>query len=134
MSGVVCGHAFVFLYLPDNNATTTTHPVPFNPQGPRPPSGYPDTIAPHGDQCVLGGGYASDWNYPCTNYYFPNASDARKVTDLQTKIEGDDSEFLVSLFADFLEQRVRDKRPFLAHMCLHGIHEPHPALPQYYDM
>jgi hypothetical protein len=30
-----------------------------------------------------------------TNYYYPNASDPRKVTDLQTKIMGDDSTFLV---------------------------------------
>lgn len=24
-------------------------------------------------------------------------------------------------------------RPFLAHLCLHSIHEPHPALPEYYN-
>lgn len=25
------------------------------------------------------------------------------------------------------------RRPFLAHLCLHSIHEPHPALPEYYQ-
>ena len=65
-------------------------PVNHTNPGPEPPSGYND-ITPHGDQCVVGGGKPSDWCYPCTNYYYPNASDPRNVTDLQIKIPGDDS-------------------------------------------
>jgi arylsulfatase A-like enzyme len=69
-----------------------------------------------------------------TNYYFPNASDPRKVTDLQTKILGDDSTFLVDQFEAFLERQIAAKRPWLAHICFHAIHEPHPAMPYFYHL
>lgn len=49
--------------------------------------------------------------------YYPNASDTRLVTDLQYKIPGDDSEFIVDRFEDFLKQQMADKNPFLAHLC-----------------
>lgn len=45
-------------------------PVNHTNPGPRPPSGYRN-IKPDGDQCVVGGGYASDWAYPCTDYFYP---------------------------------------------------------------
>ena len=101
--------------------------------GPKPPSGYSD-ITPHGDKCVVGGGVESDWCYPCTNYYYPNASAAIGVTDLQWKIPGDDSEFLIDQFEAFLNKRIVDSRPWLAHICFHAIHEPHPAMPLYHHM
>jgi arylsulfatase A-like enzyme len=108
-------------------------PVNHTTPGPKPPSGYND-ITPHGDRCVVGGGAPSDWCYPCTNYYYPNASDARKVTDLQFKIPGDDSTFLVDNFEAFLTKQIVAGRPWLAHLCFHAIHEPHPAMPQYYHL
>ena len=153
--------------------TNHTHP------GPKPPSGY-DKITPDGDQCVVGGGYASDWRadprapsppalltrshrrvrcYPCTNYYYPNASDPRTVTDLPLKVQGDDSTFLVDQFEAFLGRsvaanrrahtnsrlmpprrcrahlrRAACRRPWLAHICFHAIHEPHPAMPAFYHL
>ena len=79
---------------------------------PKPPSGYP-SITPNGSQCVVGGGKASDWCYPCTNYYYPNASDPREVSPLDYRVEGDDSKFLVDHFETFLNQRDEDKRPWL---------------------
>lgn len=72
--------------------------------------------------------------YPCTNYYYPNSSDPRTVTDLQEKVPGDDSEFLMDRFEIWLEKTLADGRPFLAHLCLHSIHEPHPSMPQYYHL
>ena len=98
----------------------------------KPPSGYSD-ITPHGSSCVVGGGVESEWCYPCTNYYYPNASDPKNVSALNYRVQGDDSEFLVDHFEKFLEKREQDERPWLAHLCFHSIHEPHPALPEYYN-
>jgi len=98
----------------------------------KPPSGY-DDITPNGSSCVVGGGYESDWCYPCTNYYYPNASDPKNVSALNYRVQGDDSEFIVNHFETFLNKRDRDERPWLAHLCFHAIHEPHPALPEYYN-
>eukprot|EP00300_Choanocystis_sp_HF-7_P001302 c11050_g1_i1.p1 GENE.c11050_g1_i1~~c11050_g1_i1.p1 ORF type:complete len:572 (+),score=118.97 c11050_g1_i1:255-1718(+) len=111
-------------------------PVNHTNPGPRPPSGYA-TIFPNGDGCVVGGGFESDWCYPCTDYYLPNSSDPRGVSSLQenhTRVVGDDSEFLVDRLGEFLESRWRDNRPFLVQLSLHSIHEPHPAMPKYYDL
>lgn len=108
-------------------------PVNHTHPGPKPPSGY-DKITPNGDQCVVGGGRPSDWAYPCTNYYYPNASDARGVSDLRVKIPGDDSTFLVDQFENFLKRQIAAKRPWLAHICFHAIHEPHPAMPKFYNL
>ena len=69
-------------------------PVNHTHPGPKPPSGYP-MITPHGDQCVVGGGVKSDWCYPCTNYYRPNASDPRGVSEWVDKIPGNDAVFIV---------------------------------------
>ena len=106
--------------------------VPRTP-GPKPPSGYAD-ITPHGDQCVVGGGVESDWCYPCTDYYYPNASDPRGVHELTTKVPGNDATFIVDHFFTFMNTTLGQKRPFYAHLCFHAIHEPHPAMPIYYDM
>ena len=108
-------------------------PVNHSHPGPKPPSGY-SSITPHGDQCVVGGGQPSDWCYPCTNYYYPNASDPRGVSELATRVSGDDSEFLVDHFEAFLLRQLAAGRPWLAHLCFHAIHEPHPAMPAFYEM
>lgn len=39
-------------------------PINHTTPGPKPPSGYPK-ISPHGDHCVVGGGFESDW---CCEY------------------------------------------------------------------
>jgi hypothetical protein len=94
-------------------------------------------LQPHGDQCVVNGGYLSNWNFPCTDYYYPNASDERGVSgmadwkDPAKKIAGDDTLHIADRFTDFLDARVKDGRPWLAHLCIHSIHEPHPAMPEY---
>ena len=108
-------------------------PVNHSHPGPMPPSGYP-MITPHGDQCVVGGGAPSDWCYPCTNYYYPNASDPRLVSELQERVAGDDSAFLIDHFDAFLTRQIAAHRPWLAHLCFHAIHEPHPAMPYYYHL
>ena len=98
-------------------------PVHHSRNSTKPPSGYPD-ITPNGSSCVVGGGIKSEWCYPCTNYYYPNASDPNKVSALNYRIQGDDSKFLVDHFESFLNKRDKDQRPWLAHICFHAIHEP----------
>jgi len=53
---------------------------------------------------------------------------------LQYKVPGDDSTFLLDRFEEFLKRQVASERPFLAHICFHAIHEPHPAMPEYYHL
>lgn len=108
-------------------------PVNHTSPGIKPPSGYP-SITPHGDQCVVGGGFPSDWCYPCTNYFQPNATDPRGVSEWAEKIPGNDAAFIVDQFLNFLDQSIADEKPFYAHLTFHAIHEPHPAMPQYYNL
>lgn len=105
-------------------------PVNHTHPGPKPPSGYND-IKPVGNQCVVGGGVTSDWAYPCTQYYTPNASDARGVSGAK-RVPGDDSTWILDHFETFLQKQATAGRPWLAHLCFHAIHEPHPAMPQFY--
>ena len=51
-----------------------------------------------------------------------------------TASTGDDSAFLVDRFDDFLRAQLAARRPWLAHLSFHAIHEPHPAMPHYYQM
>ena len=116
-------------------ACTGKKPGPPLPSG----GGRGCSLSPTGNQCVVAGGVHGDWNYPCTDYYQPNASDPRGVSGLADwsaqdhKIPGDDSHFIATRFIKFLDDRVSDGRPWLAHLCLHSIHEPHPAMPQFYS-
>ena len=52
--------------------------------------------------------------------------------DPAMKIPGDDTLHIADRFTTFLDDRVKDGRPWLAHLCIHSIHEPHPAMPAYY--
>ena len=85
---------------------------------------------------MVADGFASDWCYPCTDYFYPNASDPRGVSGLSEtmKVPGDDSTFLVDQFEKFLDKNLAAKKPWLAHICFHAIHEPHPAMPEFWDM
>jgi len=93
-----------------------------------------------GDKCVVNGGFEGNWAFPCTDYFYPNASDPRTVSGLAdwrdpaNKVPGDDSIFIVEKFTEFLDERVADSKPWLAHLCLHSIHEPHPAMPEFYAL
>ncbi len=119
-------------------------PVDHADPGPKPPSGYP-SITPHGDQCVVGGGVRSDWCYPCTAYWQPNASDPRGVSAWPDKVPGNDATFIVDRFLDFLDKDVlldkgsssssnNSTAGFYAHLTFHAIHEPHPAMPEFYEL
>ena len=115
------------------NHTGAVPPAPVEPLGPN----CCHDLAPHGDQCVVGGGYPSDWCYPCTDYFTPNASDPRTVSglhDIGYKVPGDDSAFIIDSSEEFLGRQVAANTPFYAHLCFHAIHEPHPAMPQFYHM
>ena len=43
-------------------------------------------LQPHGDQCVVNGGYMGNWSFPCTDYYYPNSSDPRGVSGMVSDI------------------------------------------------
>lgn len=51
------------------------------------------------------------------------------MTEDPIQVPGDDTEFIAGRFTKFLDDRHSDGRPWLAHLCLHSIHEPHPAMP-----
>ena len=131
---------------PVDNGPVPTSGVPVTAcKGARPerlPSGGTAgcNLSYHGEQCVVNGGFEGKWNFPCTDYYYPNATDARGVSGLAdwrdpaNKVPGDDSVFIVEKFTQFLDERAHDKRPWLAHLCLHSIHEPHPAMPEFYAL
>lgn len=111
-------------------------------EGDKPPYSDISEIYPYGDECYVGGGYASNWTYPCINYYHANVSDPRNVSDLQHRIPEDDSMFIIKTFEEFLNNLISsndsdhdvNKSPnFLAHLCMHAIHEPHPSLSQYFN-
>eukprot|EP01047_Picozoa_sp_COSAG01_P053071 COSAG01_NODE_5648_length_4118_cov_3.920129_3_plen_102_part_00 len=47
---------------------------------------------------------------------------------------GDDSTFLIDRFETFLAKQIAAANPWLAHICFHAIHEPHPAMPVFWNM
>ena len=122
------------------NHSAPVGPIPTEPGG----SNCCHDLTPHGDQCIVGGGYASDWCYPCTDYYYPNASDPRGVSGLHDfhsgantsagKVVGNDAEFIVDRFVSFMERTLAQGNNFYAPLTFHAIHEPHPALPEFYAM
>ena len=103
--------------------------------------------------CITGGGLWHNHAYPCTNYWYPtdlgpshkpdpSRSECRTnahasmgcVTNVTEKVMGDDSEYIMDVFQEFLSRKAGgpEQQPFLAALQLHTNHLPHPALPQYY--
>lgn len=120
-----------------SNSMTNCGCFPKNHTNPgRKPNGGYDDLRPLGDHCVVGSGFESDWCYPCTDYFYPNTSDPRGVSALSesTKVPGDDSTFLIDRFELFLTKQITAANPWLAHICFHAIHEPHPAMPEFWNM
>jgi membrane-anchored protein YejM (alkaline phosphatase superfamily) len=78
--------------------------------------------------------YHSHTSAHCRSY--PNSSDPRGVTALSAslKVPGDDSTFLIDRFETFLAKQIAAANPWLAHICFHAIHEPHPAMPVFWNM
>ena len=98
--------------------------------------------------CITGGGVWSNRSYRCMNYWFPNRSAPNAsacadptaaslgcVANLTEKVAGDDTEHIMDQFESFLRAGAAkaERRPFLAALWLHSIHEPHPALPEFYS-
>jgi arylsulfatase A-like enzyme len=83
-------------------------------------------------------------SFDCTNYWGFQSdappSNCRSATEsslecvgnLTTKIPGDDTEYILDTFERFLNKTTAAKKPFLAHLWLHTVHEPHPALPEFF--
>jgi hypothetical protein len=49
-------------------------------------------------------------------------------------VPGNDAEFIVDRFVDFMDKALAEDRPFYAHLTFHAIHEPHPAMPEFYEV
>lgn len=98
-----------------------------------------------GQGCVIGGGIFQHQSLECTNYWSPtdtqkhrpechicNESTFDCVTNLTTKIAGDDSEYIMDVFEEFHGRMLQQRQPYMAHLWLHTNHVPHPAMPQFY--
>jgi len=94
-----------------------------------------------GDGCIKNSGQWTKTKLPkCTNYWMNTNSKSRCkksesttrdcVANLTSKIEGDDTMHIVHVFEDFLQ---RQSGNWLAQLSLHTVHEPHPALPEWYN-
>ena len=60
---------------------------------------------------------------PCINYHHTVASGAPMLESYPIPIEGDDSHFILSLFADFLEEASRkNTQPFFVYLPFHAVH------------
>ena len=90
----------------------------FPPAAWKPPNPAPDfpTPPPHefphnfpGENCIVGGGIRVNESFDCANYWEPNATDAlgRGVTNLTQKLEGDDGDYIVAEFEDFVSRAVK---------------------------
>ena len=106
-----------------------------------------------GDGCITGGGSWTRTPFACTNYWtgtdsvegggtfasayrpechIANESTRDCVANLTSKIPGDDSRYLMDVFEDFHDRKVKAGEKYLAVLWLHTNHEPHPALPEYF--
>lgn len=100
-----------------------------------------------GKGCITGGGkFRKDKAPKCTNYWSPTDLDSHReechdaattardcVANLTSKIEDDDSQYMMDFFEDFLIRKAQSKEPWLAQLSLHTNHEPHPSLPEWYN-
>ncbi len=96
--------------------------------------------------CIIGGGAWQHKAFDCTNYWAfadkaaakraeclaPTTSTRDCVANLTSKIPGDDTEYILDQFEPFLKENSEAGKPFLAVLWLHTVHEPHPALPEFY--
>jgi len=118
------------------------------------PAGDPGAGHAQGSGCVTGGGDFGPTALECTNYWSPtdlddathaptnprcalapNATLDSCVTNLTSKIAGDDSRHIVDVFEEFLARKApggSEASPFLAVLWLHTNHRPHPAMPEWF--
>ena len=110
---------------------TKPEPPPHFPVSP--PSNFPHDKP--GEHCIVGGGIYVNESFDCANYWFPNASDVARggISNWTTKIAGDDGDFLLARFDNFVKRAVAGARPFLIEVANHYIHLPHPAMPAFFQ-
>ena len=66
------------------------------------------------------------------NYY--RRTPPTRGVEWADKIPGNDAEFVVDRFEEFLQTSLAKGKQFYAHLTFHAIHEPHPAMPEFYDL
>ena len=72
---------------------------------------------------------------PCSNYYSINhAQNSTRLEPLDAPVQGDDSEFLVERFENFLEKAVDNKSPFFVVIAFHTVHVRYIASPENANM
>jgi len=105
-----------------------------------------------GKGCIVGGGSWSNKALECTNYWSPTDLSGKHVptqpacrqpktakrdcvANLTSKIEGDDSQYMMDVFEDFLKRKApggSEASPWFAQLSIHTNHVPHPAMPEWY--
>ncbi len=80
--------------------------------------------------CVVGHYNKKDLP-PCTNYHSSNASNNNLLISHNEPIIDDDSNFLASEFASFLDSIANSSKPFFAYIPFHTVHKRYIALPSY---
>lgn len=105
-----------------------------------------------GKGCIVGGGSFQKKALKCTNYWSPTDLDSKHVpsrpecrktkttgrdcvANLTSKIEGDDSMYMMDVFEEFLQRKApggAEESPWYAHLSIHTNHVPHPSMPEWY--
>ena len=50
------------------------------------------------------------------------------------RVPGNDAEFIVDRFLTFMQSTLSQSLKFYAHLTFHAIHEPHPAMPEFWSL
>ena len=105
-----------------------------------------------GKGCIVGGGKWERTAETCTNYWSPTDLDAHHqptrpechmantstfdcVQNYTQLIPGDDTEFIMDRFEEFLVRKTTtEPGGFFAALWTHTNHVPHPSLPEYFHM
>lgn len=67
---------------------------------------------------------------PCSNYYSLNDSSTDTLEAFPTPIRGDDNEFILEKFSEFLTSAVNQSNPFFVYLAFHTVHHRYIASPQ----
>eukprot|EP01043_Picozoa_sp_COSAG02_P048417 COSAG02_NODE_4754_length_5022_cov_2.228113_2_plen_736_part_00 len=92
---------------------------------------------PNATGCVSGGGIVGGGPpLECTNYWTMDAAHSVYPTGVSNdtgKEPGDDNEYIMDHFEEWLHTADRVSKPWLALLWLHTVHVPHPAMPEWFN-
>eukprot|EP00912_Choanoflagellata_sp_UC4_P000283 UC4_evm2s179 len=111
---------------------TPPNPAPQFPRNGQPPPEFPHNFP--GRNCIVGGGMRVNESFDCANYWQPSSltNHTGHCTNLTENIRGDDGDYLLGRFDDFVARSIDAEKPFLSTIWFHYIHLPHPAMPEFF--